>query len=101
MAGEIVDRGLQLGTGTTDILVGRLPLRHVRADLGLLRPSHRAATAQFPQRIQTGHGIEREPRPALHGFSAFQPELQLNARAEKREQGVNADVDNSGATLVI
>jgi hypothetical protein len=26
--------------------------------------------------------------------------LQINARVEKREQGVNADVDNSGATLI-
>jgi len=28
------------------------------------------------------------------------PQLQLNARIERREAGDNADVDNSGATLV-
>ena len=27
------------------------------------------------------------------------PQLQLNARIEQRESGVNADVDNSGASL--
>ena len=28
------------------------------------------------------------------------PQLQINARVEKREQGLNADVENSGATLL-
>ncbi len=32
--------------------------------------------------------------------ATFEPQLQLNARVEQREQGVNADVENSGATLV-
>ena len=30
----------------------------------------------------------------------FVPQLQINARIEKREVGANADVDNSGASLV-
>ena len=28
------------------------------------------------------------------------PQLQINARVEKREQGANADIENSGATLM-
>ena len=33
------------------------------------------------------------------GFQTIEPQLQLNARIEKRESGANADVENSGATL--
>src|SRR5258708_16484647 len=33
-------------------------------------------------------------------FESFTPHLQINARAEKHESGANADVENSGATLV-
>ena len=30
----------------------------------------------------------------------FTPHIQINSRIEKRESGANADVDNSGATLI-
>ena len=33
-------------------------------------------------------------------FESFTPMVQINARIEKRDSGANADVDNSGATLV-
>jgi hypothetical protein len=31
--------------------------------------------------------------------ATFVPQLQFNVRAERRERGANADVENSGATL--
>ena len=33
-------------------------------------------------------------------FDSFTPHVQINARIEKRESGANADVENSGATLI-
>lgn len=32
--------------------------------------------------------------------STFIPQLQINARSEGRESGNNADIENSGATLI-
>jgi hypothetical protein len=37
---------------------------------------------------------------ATWGFESFIPQLQFNTRIEKRESGAEADVDNSGATLI-
>ena len=42
-----------------------------------------------------------EQMPVRYTASAsFIPQLQINARVEKRESGANADVENSGASLV-
>lgn len=99
-AGEIVDRGLQLGSGTTDALLGVY-------NFGMLSPSWGYfAQAMLQQPLDShdgfrpGAGINVNLGLRYIASERFEPQLQLNARAEKREQGVNADIDNSGATLV-
>jgi len=99
-AGEIVDRGLQLGTGTVDAIIGAY-------NFGMLAPEwgyFAQATLQQPldsrDDFKPGTGVNVNLGLRYNGNETIEPNLQLNARVEKREHGANADVRNSGATLV-
>jgi hypothetical protein len=104
-AGEALDRGLQPGTGSTDLLLGAFRY-------GTLGDESAPGTVDW-------FGVAQVQVPMLHddafrpgtsanlsagvrwrGAGAIVPEAQLNARFEQRESGSAADVANSGATLV-
>jgi len=99
-SGTPVDRGLQPGTGTTDLLVG---VYHFGA---LAQSWNYFAQALVDQPLNSREGFR--PGTALNvnlgvryaANRALVPQLQLNARVEGRESGANADVENSGATLL-
>jgi hypothetical protein len=50
--------------------------------------------------FKPGDGVNANLGLRYTGHAGFTPHLQLNVRVEGRESGLNADVDNSGATLV-
>jgi hypothetical protein len=98
-AGEPLDRGLQPGTGTTDLLVG---VYH----FGALGPRWNYFAQAFVQQplssrddFKPGTGLNVNLGLRYLATAAVVPQVQLNLRAEKRESGANADVENSGATL--
>jgi hypothetical protein len=101
-AGQPLDRGLQLGTGTTDLLLGAYTVGALGTDV------YYFANVLWQQPLASRDGFRpgaganltvgiRYTRPLPVGI---EPQLQLNARIEQREAGVNADVANSGASLV-
>ena len=49
--------------------------------------------------FKPGDGVNVNFGVRYGGFTRLTPHLQISARAEKREPGPNADVDNSGGTL--
>ncbi len=98
--GEIVDRGLQLGTGTTDVLVGAYHFGAFSPDWGYFGQVIAQQALNSDNGFKPGTGLNVNLGVRYMASSTFVPELQINARAEKREQGVNADVENSGATLI-
>jgi hypothetical protein len=95
-AGAPLDRGLQLGNGTTDLLAGASYFRRPTPNLGC-----------FAQVLGDLPLDEREGfRPCANvavntgirylNTTSFTPQLQLNVRWDGREHGANADVANSG-----
>lgn len=98
-AGEPVDRGLQPGTGTTDLLVGLYKF----GDFGLGWGWFAQALAQLPlgerEGYKPGRGLNVNTG-LRYAAGRVTPQLQLNARLEERESGSQADVANSGATLI-
>jgi hypothetical protein len=99
-SGALLDRGLQLGTGTTDLLAGISWFARPTGSIGC-----------FVQGILDQPLAEREgflPSASLNlsggvrwlNPSRFVPQLQLNFKAEGREHGVEADTPNSGGTTV-
>jgi len=104
-AGEPLDRGLQPGTGSTDLLLGAFRF----GSFGAESPSTQVdwfgeATVQIPvvhdSEFRPGNGANLSAGLRWRGWGAVIPEAQVNARFEQRESGSEADVANSGATLV-
>ncbi len=100
-AGQPLDRGLELGTGSTDLLIGGYAVGAFGTDV------YYFANVLWQQPVASRDGF----RPGNGANATFGlrytalsggivPQLQLNARIEARESGVNADVANSGASLV-
>lgn len=95
-AGNLVDRGLQLGTGTTDATVGLSYFGRPATYLGYF--------AQATYQHALGYRDEFLPSSTLNlnvgvrylNTSIVTPLIQLNARWDSRERGFYADSDNSG-----
>ena len=100
-AGEPLDRGLQLGTGTTDLIAG------IFNGGALSRSFDRfeALQVQMPlnarEDFRPGSAIVANVGARYLWRSWFTPQLQLNARWEGRESGAQADRTNSGSTTIM
>ena len=98
-AGELLDRGLQLGTGTTDLLAGVSWFTRPAENLGAFLQ----VTGQQPLAERAGFSPSASLNfsGGLRGLNLgrFTPQLQLNVKIEGREHGAAADRDNSGGTL--
>ena len=99
-AGEALDRGLQLGTGTTDLLLGFYAFGELAMDWGIFGQVLFQKPTGEKDGFKPGDGLNANVGVRYSGFRGVTPHLQVNVRAEGRESGLNADVDNSGATLV-
>ncbi len=99
-AGEQVDRGLQLGTGTTDLLLGVYAFGELGTDWGVFGQVLVQKPLAEKDGFKPGDGVNANLGLRYTGIRVITPHLQLNARIEGRESGVNADIANSGATLV-
>jgi hypothetical protein len=98
--GEIVDRGLQLGTGTTDLLVGVYHFGAFSESWSYFGQLIAQQALDSDKGFRPGTGVNLNAGLRYAATSTFVPQLQINARVEKRESGINADVENSGATLL-
>ena len=98
-AGGLVDRGLQLGTGTTDLLAGASWFARPAVTLGTF------VQATLDQPLAARAGFLPSSSGNLSGgvrwlnSSRFTPQLQLNIKTESREHGAEADAANSGGTI--
>ncbi|HVU25748.1 MAG TPA: hypothetical protein VHE13_16575 [Opitutus sp.] len=98
-AGEEVDRGLQLGTGTTDLLLGASWFSRPTPHLGTF------AQLSLSQPLAARDGFRPATSATLSGgvrwlnATHFTPQLQLNVRWDGREHGAEADTPNSGGTF--
>jgi len=98
--GALLDRGLQLGTGTTDLLAGVYKFGALAPDWGYFAHALLSQPLDSREQFRPGTGLNFNFGVRYSAWQAFQPQLQVNARIEKRESGANADVENSGATWI-
>lgn len=97
--GMPVDAGLQLGTGTTDLLLGCYAFGSLGPDWGCFGQVLFQKPLAEKNGFKPADGVNANFGVRYSGFGSVTPHLQLNVRAEGRESGVNADIPNSGATL--
>ncbi|HEY9153571.1 MAG TPA: hypothetical protein VIM69_00485 [Opitutaceae bacterium] len=95
-AGELLDRGLQLGTGTTDALVGISYFIRPTTNWSYFAQviGQRALDSRDGFRPGSSLNVNLGIRRLTTGW--LTPQLQLNARWDARETGPEADYENSG-----
>jgi hypothetical protein len=98
-AGTLLDRGLQPGTGTTDLLIGIYHFGALSRNWDYFGQALVQQPLNSRDDFRPGTGLNVNLGLRYAGFDRVTPHVQINIRAEKRESGANADVDNSGATL--
>ena len=97
--GELLDRGLQLGTGTTELLAGVSWFTRPSQNLGFF------VSAQLDQPLAARAGFLPSTSLNVSGgvrwlnSSRLTPQLQVNLKTEGREHGAEADTPNSGGTI--
>lgn len=99
-AGQPLDRGLQPGTGTTDLLVGAYHFGTINRDWDYFVQAIVQQPLNTKEDFRPGTGLNANFGVRYLLNETVTPHIQINARIEKRESGANADVDNSGATLI-
>lgn len=96
---EPLDRGLQLGTGTTDLLIGLSWFARPAPNLGCFsqlafdQPFGRRRKFLPSSRLNLSGGLR------WLNSSRFTPQLQMNIKMETRERGAEGDYTNSGSVL--
>ena len=98
--GEMLDRGLQPGTGSTDLLVGAFKFGAISETADWFGQALVQIPIAADRGFRPGIGANLTAGVRYRGFASVVPQLQLNSRIEGREKGDEADVPNSGATLV-
>jgi hypothetical protein len=100
-AGARLDRGLQAGTGTTDLIVGVY-------DHGMLGNDwDRFEQLQYKVALDSSEQFRPSPQAMLNfglryvAHPVFVPQLQLNLKWEGREIGAQADYANSGSRVIL
>ncbi len=99
-----VDPGLQLGTGTTDAIIGAYYFDNLNQNWDYF------VQAQFQAALNSSNMAAGSYRPGdsinltgglrYHGFETFTPTLQINARNVNVDSGDAADKYATGGTLV-
>lgn len=99
-AGSALDRGLQMGTGTTDALAGLYYFGQLEGNWDFFIQG----LAQIPlySREEYKPGVSFNFNTGVHyvGFNGVVPHLQINMKTGGKDSGAQADRDNSGGTLV-
>lgn len=98
--GEALDRGLQPGTGTTDLLLGVYHFGSINKDWEYFGQALVQQPMNSREDFKPGTGLNVNLGVRYAASPAITPHIQLNIRSERRESGANADVENSGAMLV-
>lgn len=98
-AGEPLDRGLQLGTGTTDALLGVYKFGYVSESVSYFAQAMAQIALDARDHFRPGNSVNVNLGLRYLGLDRITPQMQLNLHSERRESGVQADRENSGATL--
>lgn len=101
---QAVDPGLQLGTGTTDFIIGAYYFDNLSADWeyfaqgGVQAALNRSAMAGGS--YKPGDSLNLTAGIRYRGFEEILPTLQINGRYAKTDSGVAADTFATGGRLV-
>ncbi len=95
-----IDRGLQPGTGTTDAIVGAYYSNGIGLDWDYFTQALYQKALNSRDQYRPGDGLNLNLGLRYAGFSTVSPQLQLNYRYVRHDEGANADQISTGGTLL-
>jgi hypothetical protein len=98
--GQMLDRGLQPGTGSTDLLVGAFKFGAVSETVDWFGQALLQIPVAADRAFRPGVGANVTAGVRWRALEWVVPQAQINSRVERRETGSEADTPNSGASLV-
>jgi hypothetical protein len=98
--GDVLDRGLQTGSGTTDLVAGVYYFGEFSADWGYFAQATVQTALNSRQDYRPGTAENVTFGVRYMGFDRVMPQLQLNGRFSGRDTGGEADNFDSGGSLV-
>lgn len=98
-AGEPLDRGLQPGTGSTDLLLGGYTFGTLSGNFDYFAQGLLQLPLSSKDQFKPGAGANLSAGLRYVNGGAVVPHLQINVRTERPESGATADIPNAGATL--
>ena len=100
LAGQPLDRGLQPGTGTTDVILGAFFFDPITPDWDYFVQTLVQAPLDSRDGYKPGDALNVNVGWRYQGFDKWVPQLQFNIRASRRDSGVNASPDDTGGRMV-
>jgi hypothetical protein len=97
-AGELLDRGLQAGTGTTNAMIGLFKFGSLSPSLGYFAQTLLDQPLAARDEFRPGTSLNANAGLRFTASPRFEPQVQIDAHWEGRESGELADRDNSGAS---
>lgn len=99
-AGSALDRGLQPGTGSTDLLLGIYTFDAISQDWDYFAQALVQTPIATQDHFKPGTSLNLNFGLRYMALGNVQPQLQINARTVGRDTGAEADTRNSGGRLV-
>lgn len=97
--GELLDRGLQSGTGTTDVLLGVYHFDSLSDNWDYFAQGMLQQPLNSAEHYRIGTAININAGVRYMAYSRVTPQFQINAKMSERDRGEQADSANSGGTL--
>ena len=95
----VIDRGLQPGTGTSDIILGAYYADVINQNWDYFTQAIVQKALNSSDQYKPGDGINLNLGVRYMGFTGLTPQLQLNVRHVQHDVGQNADTISTGGTL--
>jgi len=95
-AASPVDRGLQAGTGTTDLTIGAYHFGKLAGAFDYVLQVHGEVPLNSRDLYRPGVAATVSTGVQYTGWHGITPQLQLNLRLAAKDSGANSDRDNSG-----
>ncbi len=95
-----IDRGLQPGTGTSDLILGAYYNDAITPDLAYFTQAQYQSSLNSSDHYRPGNSLNVNLGLRYVGLDIVIPQVQLNVRNIMRDTGANADNGSTGGTLL-
>ncbi len=99
-SGAPLDRGLQPGSGTTDLIAGIYYFDDLGKDWNWFAQATVQTAFNYRSDYKPGTAENLDAGIRYSHFKRVIPQLQINTRTSSRDQGGEADTENSGGTVI-